>query len=649
MDNKPKRVGEVRIKYLRSTGKSYTDGDVENELLSLFKTRGALNADELRQEININGSWAKTYHLSPVRKNLLNWYDFNPNASLLEVGSGCGALTGVFASRCKNVTSLELSERRALINAYRHKEFTNLSLVVGNIQDYSPKERFDYVACIGVLEYAGSFIDAPDPYDKLLSDLASLLKPNGVLILAIENKLGLKYWAGSKEDHTGEFFDSIHDYPGIDHVRTFAESELKMRLSAHFKDLDFYYPHPDYKFPLAIFSDRLMPGKDLEFPYSSLPVPAPDQDRVHTVSEQLAMRSIIKDGRFSDFANSFLVIAKKAPDTPSSKIVFARTQTQRKLALSTMTMVKKEGNSLKVYKEALNKKAATHLLKMPKTAKKLSRHLKPLGVNVAHPRIHSKQILRFEFIDGVSLEKLLFDALVEDEIVTATEIIDKVISVITKLPSKMLNPSNNAEYIKIFGNQFSQSQVCLLQGILDFNFDNFMVDKNSNLYLIDYEWVFAFPIPRNLVIARLFLYIFVLRFNESMRYLARKNPLSYLQIGPELFVPQRIYERYKKYFELLGPTKNAENSFQTYVAGIPQIANIDLYTEPVPVNTESLIPNTVYEALNVKARIKELTEKNKILDAGNSALQIELTSIKDSRTWKLFRRYSKIKQKLRGR
>ena len=35
--------------------------------------------------------------LSVIRENVLEWFEFKEGASLLEVGSGCGALTGLTA------------------------------------------------------------------------------------------------------------------------------------------------------------------------------------------------------------------------------------------------------------------------------------------------------------------------------------------------------------------------------------------------------------------------------------------------------------------------------------------------------------------------------------------------------------------------
>lgn len=37
----------------------------------------------------------------------------------------------------------------------------------------------------------------------MLNMLKPFLKENGKVLLAIENKFGLKYWCGAAEDHTG--------------------------------------------------------------------------------------------------------------------------------------------------------------------------------------------------------------------------------------------------------------------------------------------------------------------------------------------------------------------------------------------------------------------------------------------------------------
>lgn len=253
-------------------------------------------------------NWTILYHLSPIRKNLLDWYDFDKNGTLLEIGGGCGAFSGMFAQKLNKVTVVELSTIRAEIISNRHKNYKNLEIIAGNLNDITFEEKFDYVTLIGVLEYAGKFTEGNTPFKTFLENAKSYLKPNGKLLIAIENKFGLKYWAGAREDHTGRYFDSIEGYPNDKGIQTFGKQELeKLLISVGFTQLSFYYPMPDYKLPKIIYSDDYLPDIDDLFDVYS---PNFDQDRMALFNEREAYKNIIKNSQFPFFANSFLVEAK---------------------------------------------------------------------------------------------------------------------------------------------------------------------------------------------------------------------------------------------------------------------------------------------------------------------------------------------------
>lgn len=78
-------------------------------------------------------------------------------------------------------------------------------------------ERFDVVTLIGVLEYARKYFSVEpgnDPVKATLEKARRMLKPGGVFLLAIENQLGLKYFAGRPEDHNGVPMYGIEDLYG---------------------------------------------------------------------------------------------------------------------------------------------------------------------------------------------------------------------------------------------------------------------------------------------------------------------------------------------------------------------------------------------------------------------------------------------------
>lgn len=287
----------------------YSDGDVENEILEIFKDE---KPDEKIAEIlKNNPSWPMRYHFSPVRENLLSWYEFKKNASLLEIGAGCGALTGLFCEKLDRVVAVELTKLRSDIISCRYKGRKNLSVIASNLNDIKIEEKFDYVTLIGVLEYAGRYTKSEKPFVDFLKKAKSFLKDDGVLILAIENKFGLKYWAGAKEDHTGKLFDSIENYPGNKSIQTFGKKEIKKILKeASFNKAIFFYPLPDYKLPIEIFSDEYLPNSSHSLRPGIFPSSDYSLERIFLLNEKLVMDNIIENGQFDFFANSFLIFVQ---------------------------------------------------------------------------------------------------------------------------------------------------------------------------------------------------------------------------------------------------------------------------------------------------------------------------------------------------
>lgn len=302
------KIGKVKMNLDYYGGEDlYSDGDVEEQLLKIVKNH---REEEFPEIIMRERSWPILYHLSRQRQNILEWYPFEPEASVFEVGAGCGAITGVLTKSVKRVVANDLSNRRSMINAYRNRKADNLEIMVGNFNVVSEHmgEQFDYVTLIGVFEYAESYMGTKRPYDDFLTKIKGLLKAQGRVILAIENKLGLKYFAGCPEDHVGRPFEGLEGYPTTSGVKTFSKKELKDLLESNgFGEIEFYYPYPDYKLPTTVYSDSYLP-KDGELVNNQRNF---DSDRVVLFDETRAFDSVIKAGLFQEFSNSFLVVAQK--------------------------------------------------------------------------------------------------------------------------------------------------------------------------------------------------------------------------------------------------------------------------------------------------------------------------------------------------
>lgn len=299
-------INKVKLDLTYYTGNDeYSDGNIEDELLEMVKKT---DENEYIKLIAKDNRWPILYHLSKDRENILDGFYFSGEEDILEIGSGCGAITGCLAEKGKSVECIELSKKRSLINAYKNKRHDNITIFVGNFNDIKINKKYDVITLIGVLEYAQSYIKSTHPHEDFIKKVYKLLKPNGRLYIAIENKFGLKYFAGCREDHTGKMFDGIEDYYDSDGVRTFSYNEIRTLLSDNgFSNTTFYFPFPDYKLPKEIFSEKYLPKigqlRGLTKNY--------DQDRIVLFNEELAFDGIIKSEYLNVFSNSFLIEAIK--------------------------------------------------------------------------------------------------------------------------------------------------------------------------------------------------------------------------------------------------------------------------------------------------------------------------------------------------
>ncbi|MDD4095507.1 MAG: class I SAM-dependent methyltransferase [Oscillospiraceae bacterium] len=294
------KIGNVQLNLSAYKGADlYSDGPVEDEMLEMAQ-KGIRYLDDSIGNV----SWPVYYHFSAQRTNIISWLPIEPTHRVLEIGSGCGAVTGKLAEMSGRVQCVELSKKRSLINAHRHREQDNIEIAVSNFLDFKDAGKYDWITLIGVLEYANLFMNEEDSFAAMLRRLKNFLIPGGRMVIAIENKLGLKYWAGCKEDHTGSLFEGLQGYPNSA-VNTFSRKELiEILASAGFAEHEFYYPYPDYKFVSNIFSERFLPGiGSLRQNMNNF-----DQTRLFLFDESQVWDQIVSAGLFPEFSNSFLVL-----------------------------------------------------------------------------------------------------------------------------------------------------------------------------------------------------------------------------------------------------------------------------------------------------------------------------------------------------
>ncbi len=535
-------IGNVILDDTFYPGKDlYSDGAVEDELLSIAKEYEELQWNQVIAE---RESWPILYHYSHIRRNIADWLPVSSEDRVLEIGSGCGAITGALADKAAQVTCVELSRKRSLINAYRHQNKKNIEILMGNFQDIEKVlGQYDVITLIGVFEYSNGYIGGDRPFVDMLKIIRKHLAPNGRLIIAIENRLGLKYWAGCTEDHTGTWFEGIEDYPKTSSVHTFSLQELQdLVAEAGGLKSRMYYPYPDYKFPMQIYSDERLPqqGELRELQYNF------DRARMVLFDEIKAADSLIRNGLFPLYSNSFLMVLTREEDQEAEeRCIYVKYSNERAEEFSTRTEIWKLPNGEKeVRKFAEGEKSrefvngiADHYLKLKDLFAETS-----VTPNRCEKR---REGIILEFCQGKTLEEQLDQLLVKGEadqaeemLLAAAELLRKTASV----PFKMTE-----EFRKVFGETaFERELLCPVISDIDPIASNFVL-KEKGWDLLDYEWSFSFPIPVEYQIFRLLHYYL---FTSTARDALAKR---------DLFRKAGITEKEQAVFETM------EQHFQQYI------------------------------------------------------------------------------------
>ncbi len=507
----PNEVGKVALDYRFYPGEDlYSDGAIEDELLKIVKERAAVEYPDIIEEKN---SWPILYHLSALRGNIVDWLPIKPTDKVLEIGAGCGAITEKLSEKAGKVTCVDLSAKRSLINAWRNQDKDNIEIFVGNFSDIEPslETDYDYACLIGVFEYGQSYIHTRTPYEDFLKIMRKHIKNNGRIVIAIENKLGLKYWAGCKEDHSGVFFDGLEGYPDGGSARTFTRKGLeRIFRSCGVKEYSFYYPYPDYKFPATIFSDRRLPNQgELTDNMRNF-----DRDRMVLFHEKYVFDGLVQDGLFELFSNSFMAVL--GPELEASYVKYSNDRAGE-YELRTEILDTLDGR--KVRKVPLSREAAGHIKNMNRYFKLLSKRYEGSGLSINRCALASDgSYAEFPFVRGVTLEELLDRCLETDDMEGFYRLFDKYLALIS------------------YGEEAEVADYDLI-------FANILVD-GDRWTVIDYEWTVEKQVPSSEIAFRA-VYCYVLE-EEKRNKLDLDFLLAKLKISQE---QARVYQEQEKKFQ----------------------------------------------------------------------------------------------------
>lgn len=527
--------------------------DISYEILDLFGEYGstregmdrALEADTRPEVLNA---------LSPIRGNLIEWLDFTGEDEVLELGSDYGGMTGLLAERCAHVTVMDERDECLLVNRERNREKENITY---GFQDSG--QKFDWVILVG-----------PEPHTSLedtVRKAGAYLKDQGRLVFACENTLGLRFLAGGEHDREES---------------SWMMGELKAAFGAcGFTRTEFYYPMPDYRLPVTVYSDRYLPGKG-DITHMDM---AYDKPRYAAFREEEIYDKLIGEDDFPRFANAYLVIASRG--APLQRTLFAKYNRTRKKKFQIATRILEEKGVRCVEKTALDSSGIEHILSF-------ERNFGPLGsfnpsVHVLEPQLSGdKRTVSFRFLLGETLAERLGGEIREGK--APVEAIGAAMEVLFSVPEDRIIPFKvTPEFTEVFGEIPELEDVSYKISNIDGLFENLMVVEGT-LYCLDYEWIFDFPVPAHFVQYRNLAYFYD-RFQGLLEYNGLEDFLLEFSVSRDMAA---VYG-------------TMEQAFQAYVHGEGGQGELRRYRQKVTTLKEA--EDSIRELMKARDRINQLQDE----------------------------------------
>lgn len=455
---------------------------------------------------------------SKLRGNIVRWYPIKQGQKVLLVSEASAALEEALCEMGADVTAISIESE-----SLEGNESGNVSGI------------YDIILHVGVLDTEEK--KPQDVWKDCLVKYGTLLKKSGTLLLAVPNRLGLKYFAGCQDEQYDKYFAGPEGYASGMTRQAFSKKEYEAVLrAAGFSEIDNYYPYPDHLFPSAIYSDERLPEPgELTDNIRNF-----DKDRYVLFDEAKVSGNLVEEGVFPAFANAFLFVchrenrteekietgkktgAERDPETgrefeaERERIVYSKFSMERDDKFQIRTDIVRSGKRV-VRKYPLTKAAIVHVARMESNYKKLKKQSEgtifrfcPVTMMPGTAQGDNVQCAaEFPWVRGEALQHRLQKLLEQGDETAAEQLICRYIKAVTELDMTEIAD-------------------------VDLIFPNILIDGEV-WNVIDYEWSFETSrknaIPVKWIIYRALFYLSI----ELSGYELTKLPrlLALAEIVPE--------------------------------------------------------------------------------------------------------------------
>lgn len=519
--------------------------------------------------------------------NILNWYPFQKKQDILEIGGNSGMLSNLFSERCNKVTTIEPNKE----NLEKISKKENIEVIQTTLNNLKLSNKYDIITLIGTTERIKEVIGENLSLTEIIKILEKYLKPNGKILIATDNKFGLKFFAGNPEKIFNKKFESLIGYNNeAEKIETFTKSRLERILKELGYNTRFYYPLPDYKLPNVIFSDDQLPKYNSVDKYN--PYYTEKSDII--INEIDVFREILKndENMFTFFANSFLIEATKGECNKEYKYI-----SFNNLRKENYQLITKIADTY-VEKQIANENSKQHYENIKNNMKILEANGIDVLDYVENDKIKSRYIEQKYLLNNVLTEKLENHNQEEFE-----NILNQYIDIINKNSYKETdyNKTVFAKYnVDIENKEIIEKLHFLKNGLWDMTFKNcFLLD--DKFLFFDQEWNEE-NLPAEYILYRSILYTISLRrFIKIDDLLEKYNLTEYVELFTKL--DEKLQEEIRD-----------DDTWRFY--GQDHRFNID--------DTKQEIINLNIRASSQVAAMKNLQEENEKLRKENANLQESL-------------------------